>query len=92
MFLHGHPQSESSLIAPGFIDELAERSNTIVVAPYGRGYYDFHGSESDVYDALDAATNAFTIDPRKRYLGRVLDGRVFGLFGRTGCAPTTGRR
>ncbi len=68
VFLHGHPQSESSLIAPGFIDELAERSNTIVVAPYGRGYYDFRGSESDVYDALDAATNAFTIDPRKRYL------------------------
>ncbi|MGA8534174.1 MAG: alpha/beta fold hydrolase [Candidatus Tumulicola sp.] len=68
VFLHGHPQSESSLIAPQFIDDLAERTGTIVIAPYGRGYYDFEGSESDVYDALAAAERAFTIDPRKRYL------------------------
>jgi predicted esterase len=68
VFLHGHPQSESSLIAPAFVDDLAERTGTIIVAPYGRGYYDFEGSESDVYDALAAAKQAFTIDPRKRYL------------------------
>ncbi len=68
VFLHGHPQSETALIAPAFIDDLAERTGTIIVAPYGRGYYDFQGSESDVYDALAAAKQAFTIDPRKRYL------------------------
>ncbi|MGB8519962.1 MAG: alpha/beta fold hydrolase [Candidatus Tumulicola sp.] len=68
VFLHGHPQSETSLIAPPYLDDLAERSGTIVVAPYGRGYYDFQGSQSDVYDALAAAEQAFTIDPRKRYL------------------------
>jgi predicted esterase len=68
VFLHGHPQSESSLIAPEFVDELAEKTGTIIVAPYGRGYYDFEGSESDVYDALASAERAFTIDPRKRYL------------------------
>lgn len=68
VFLHGRPQSESSLIAPEFIGDLAERTGTILVAPYGRGYYDFEGSESDVYDALAAAKQAFTIDPRKRYL------------------------
>lgn len=68
VFLHGHPQSESELLAPVYIGELAERTNTIVVAPYGRGYYDYKGSESDVYDAYDAAMRAFTIDSRKRYL------------------------
>lgn len=68
VFLHGHPQSESSLLAPAFVTDLAQRSGTIVIAPYGRGYYDFQGSQSDVYDALAAAENAFTIDPRKRYL------------------------
>ncbi len=68
VFLHGRPQSETSLIAPQFIGDLAEQTGTIIVAPYGRGYYDFEGSESDVYDALSAATKAFTIDPRKRYL------------------------
>ncbi|HEY1654040.1 MAG TPA: hypothetical protein VGF86_02875 [Candidatus Tumulicola sp.] len=68
VFLHGHLQSETSLIAPQFVRDLAERTDTILVAPYGRGYYDFRGSVSDVYDALDAANRAFTIDPRKRYL------------------------
>lgn len=68
VFLHGRPQSESSLIAPQFLGDLAEQTGTIIVAPYGRGYYDFGGSESDVYDALSAATQAFAIDPRKRYL------------------------
>jgi dienelactone hydrolase len=68
IFLHGHPQSETSLLAPQFVDDLAEKTGTIVVAPYGRGYYDFQGSESDVYDALAAAEQAFTIDPRKHYL------------------------
>jgi predicted peptidase len=68
VFLHGHSQSESSLIAQQFVDDLAERTGTIIVAPYGRGYYDFMGSETDVYDALAAAKQAFTIDPRKRYL------------------------
>jgi predicted esterase len=68
VFLHGRPQSESALIAPAFVADLAEKTGTIVVAPYGRGYYDFEGSESDVYDALAAATQAFSVDPRKRYL------------------------
>ena len=68
VFLHGRLQSESSLIAGKYVEDLAEETGTIVVAPYGRGYYDFGGSESDVYDALAAATQAFSIDPRKRYL------------------------
>jgi S-formylglutathione hydrolase FrmB len=69
VFLHGRLESESRLIAPQFIEDVADRTGTIVVAPYGRGYYDYRGSESDVYDAFDAANLAFTIDPHKRYLG-----------------------
>jgi dienelactone hydrolase len=68
VLLHGHPQSESELLAPPYIAQLAERTGTIVIAPWGRGYYDFRGSASDVYDALAAATQTFTIDPRKRFL------------------------
>lgn len=68
VLLHGHPQSETSLLAPPYIEELAERTGAIVVAPWGRGYYDFRGSISDVYDALAAATRSFAIDPRKRFL------------------------
>ena len=29
VFLHGHPQSESSLISPPYIAELAERSGCL---------------------------------------------------------------
>lgn len=68
VMLHGRPQSESQLLAPPYIAQLAEQTGTIVVAPWGRGYYNFRGSASDVYDALHAAEAAFTIDPRKRYL------------------------
>ncbi len=68
VFLHGNPQSESQLLAPRFVRELAEANGTILVAPYGRGYYDFRGTKEDVYDALDAAEKAFSVDPRKRFL------------------------
>jgi len=68
VFLHGHDQSESQLIAPGFLASLADRTGSIVIAPYGRGNYDFSGSTSDIYDAVDAANEAFSIDPRKRFL------------------------
>lgn len=68
VFLHGSLQPESHLLAPQYVQELAEQTGTIVVAPYGRGAYDFLGAESDVYDAFDAANRFFTIDPRRRYL------------------------
>jgi predicted esterase len=68
VLLHGHPQSETQLLAPTYIAQLAEATKTIVVAPYGRGIYDFRGSAADVYDALAAAERAFSVDPRKRFL------------------------
>ncbi len=68
VLLHGRPQSETQLLAPPYVAELAEHSGAIVVAPWGRGYYNFRGAAADVYDALTAATHAFAIDPRKRYL------------------------
>ncbi len=68
VFLHGRLQPESHLLAAEFLRQLAEQTHTIVVAPYGRGSYDFRGAESDVYDALDAASRAFDVDPGKRYL------------------------
>lgn len=83
VFLHGHGQAESHLLALPIITALAERTNTIVVAPYGRGYYDYNASESDVYDALDAATHAFSIAPRERYLA----GYSMGGFSAFGIAP-----
>ncbi len=68
VFLHGHPQAETSLMSPDYVAALAEATGSIVVAPYGRGYYDFRGAIADVYDTVAAADKAFSIDARKRFL------------------------
>lgn len=68
VLLHGDPQSETQLLAAPYLAALADQTGTIVVAPWGRGYHDFRGSASDVYDALHEAQRAFTIDPQKRFL------------------------
>src|SRR5579871_6322202 len=68
VILHGRPQSESELLAPPYVAAIAEATGSIVVAPWGRGYYDFRRSAPDVYDALDAARRAFTIDRRRVFL------------------------
>ncbi len=68
VLLHGHPQPESQLLAAPFLKGLADATGTILIAPWGHGYYDFRGSVEDVYDALHAAQRAFLIDRRKQFL------------------------
>jgi len=69
IFLHGRLQTESQLLAKPDFARLAESTGSIVVAPYGRGYYDFHtDATTDIYDALAAAKTAFAIDPHRQYL------------------------
>jgi predicted esterase len=69
VLLHGWEQPETTLMAPPYIGQLADQTGTIVVAPWGRGYFDFRGSATtDVYDALQAATHAFNVNPRKQFL------------------------
>jgi predicted esterase len=79
VFLHGRLQAETQLLAPFYISQLSDTNSTVVVAPWGRGYYDFRGAESDVYDALDAATATFNVDTRKRYLAGYSMG-AFSVF------------
>jgi len=69
IFLHGREQTETQLLAKPDFARLAESTGSIVVAPYGRGYYDFHAdATTDIYDALAAAKGAFDIDPHRQYL------------------------
>lgn len=79
VFLHGLGETETELLGPQFVQNLAEHSGAIVVAPYGRAYFDYEGAESDIYDALDAASSAFTIDVRKQYLAGFSIG-AFAVF------------
>jgi acetyl esterase/lipase len=67
--LHGNPQTESELLGQPFLRRLADRTGTIVVAPYGRGIYDYdEPAATDVYDLLDAVQTAFDADRGRTYL------------------------
>jgi poly(3-hydroxybutyrate) depolymerase len=67
--LHGNPQTEAELLGQPYLRRLADRTGTIVVAPYGRGIYDYaEPAGTDVYDLLGAAQAAFAADRGRTYL------------------------
>ena len=67
--LHGNPETESHLLGMPYLRRLADRTGTIVVAPFGRGIYDYEEpAATDVYDLLRAVQDAFPIDRGRTYL------------------------
>ena len=67
--LHGNPESESHLLGMPYLRRLADRTGTIIVAPFGRGIYDYEEpAATDVYDLLRAVQDAFPIDRGRTYL------------------------
>ena len=67
--LHGNPQTEAELLAPPWLRRLADRTGTILVAPYGRGIYDYaEPAATDVYDLLTAVQEALPVDRGRTYL------------------------
>ena len=69
VYLHGNPQTETELMSVPWVAEMAESTGSIVVAPYGRAYYDFRNAAAqDVYDTQAEALKTFNIDPRRKYL------------------------
>jgi predicted esterase len=67
--LHGNPETESHLLGMPYLRRLAERTGTIVVAPFGRGIYDFaEPAATDVYDLLRAVQDALPVDRGRTYL------------------------
>lgn len=69
IMLHGRPQSETELLGQPYLRELADRTGTILVAPWGRGNYDFEGSAATDLNALATfAQNTYGSDPHELYL------------------------
>lgn len=69
LLLHGNPQSETELLGQPYFRRLADSTGTILVAPWGRGTYDYEGAaQTDVYDVLRAAQSALHTDARRCYL------------------------
>ena len=67
--LHGRPQSETELLGQPYFRELADRTGTVLVAPWGRGSYDFAGAAAKDLDALASyAQQFYKSDPRALYL------------------------
>jgi predicted esterase len=53
IFLHGSGQTESELLSAAYSQRLADRTGTILVAPFGRGEFDFAGNATaDLYALL----------------------------------------
>lgn len=67
--LHGRPQSETELLGQPYLRELADRTGTILVAPWGRGSYDFEGAAGKDLDALASYVQGlYGSDPHALYL------------------------
>ncbi len=67
--LHGNPETESHLLGMPYLRRLADRTGTIVIAPFGRGIYDYEEpAATDVYDLLRAVQEALPIDRGRTYL------------------------
>lgn len=83
LLLHGSGQSETDLLGSSYFRRLADATGTILVAPWGRGTFDFAGAgRTDVADVLHAAQRVFTPDPRRTYLvGYSMGGYSTFLFG-----------
>jgi predicted esterase len=87
VLLHGQPQTETNLLGAPYFQTLAESTNSIVAAPWGRGNYDFYGIASDdVYQTADDVAKAYGIDRRRIYLA----GYSMGGFSVFKIGPTHG--
>lgn len=69
VMLHGRPQSETELLGQPYFRALADRTGTILVAPWGRGSYDFQGPAATDLNALASlAQSTYGSDPHELYL------------------------
>lgn len=69
VLLHGRPQTETEILGAPYFRSLADEANSIVVAPWGRGNYNFFGAATDdVYQTADEVAAAFNVDQHRVFL------------------------
>lgn len=69
VLLHGQPQTETEILSEPYFRTLADETDSIVAAPYGRGIYDYAPpADDEVYQVADAVANAFAIQPAHVFL------------------------
>jgi predicted esterase len=89
VLLHGRPQTETEILGAPYFRSLADEANAIIVAPWGRGNYNFFGAATDdVYQTVDEVAAAFNIDSHRVFLA----GYSMGGFSVFKVGPTHGSR
>lgn len=69
VLLHGRPQTDSELLSEPYFRTLADATETIIAAPYGRDIYDFAPpADDEVYQVTETVMSAYAVDPRRTYL------------------------
>lgn len=69
VILHGQPQTESEILSSIYFRNLADASGSVLVAPYGRGLYDFPPpADEEVYQTLDHVNSIVHAASRRIYL------------------------
>jgi predicted esterase len=69
VLLHGLQQTEVELLSAPYLHQLADATNAIVVAPWGRGIYDYAPPASgDVYQIAGDVRAAFGLSPHRVFL------------------------
>ncbi|MFN2527962.1 MAG: hypothetical protein ABR584_04500 [Candidatus Baltobacteraceae bacterium] len=67
--IHGRPQTETELLGQSYFRSLADGTGTVLVAPWGRGIYDFEGvAKTDVEALVPIAQATFATDAHKSFL------------------------
>lgn len=69
VLLHGRPQTEVEILSVPYFHDLAEATGAVVVAPWGRGIYDFASpAADDVYQLAEEVRSSFGISQQHVYL------------------------
>ena len=89
VLLHGRPQTETEILGEPYFRRLADASDSIIVAPWGRNNYDFFGAAADdVYQAADEVAAAYGVDAKRVFLA----GYSMGGFSVFRVGPKNGSR
>ena len=69
VLLHGHPQTDSDIIAGRYFRQLADDTGTIVAAPYGRGIYQYASpADDEIYQVAADVAAAFHVPANRVFL------------------------
>ena len=92
LLLHGRPQTEAELLSMPYFRAVADRTGAILVAPWGRGLYDFAApADTDAYALLDEVSKALHADGRRKYLaGYSMGGFAMFTLGQAGASHWAG--